>query len=63
MIGYYFHLSVYGEYMDFHVQCFIAFLQTLVHISMILRDRGFKFAGAPVQRLYLVMVALTQNQL
>ena len=31
------------------------------HISMTTRARDFKFAGAIVQRLLLVMVALTQN--
>ena len=49
---------------------FIAFfVKTLVrairvyfaHISMTTQARDFKFAGAIVQRLMLVMVALTQN--
>ena len=31
------------------------------HISMTTRARDFKFAGAIGQRLYLVMVALTQK--
>ena len=35
----------------------------LAHISMTTRARDFKFAGAIVQRLYLVMVALTKNRL
>ena len=34
----------------------------LAHISMTTRARDFKFAGAIVQRLYLVMVALTKNR-
>ena len=33
------------------------------HISMTTRARDFKFAGAIVQRLYLVMVVLTKNRL
>ena len=32
----------------------------LAHISMTTQARDFKFAGAIVQRLYLVMVALTK---
>ena len=35
----------------------------LAHISMTTRPRDFKFAGAIVQRLCLVMVALTKNRL
>ena len=35
----------------------------LAHISMTTRARDFKFAGAIVQRLYLVMVVLTKNRL
>ena len=31
------------------------------YISMTTRARDFKFAGTPVQRLQLAMVALTQN--
>ena len=35
----------------------------LAHMSMTTQARDFKFAGAIVQRLYLVMVALTKNRL
>ena len=35
----------------------------LAHISMTTQARGFKFAEVIVQRLYLIMVALTKNQL
>ena len=33
----------------------------LAYISLSTRARGFKFAGTPVQRLHLAMVALTQK--
>ena len=46
----------------FHrVCCYFYYGQSgyiLAHISMTTRARDFKFAGAIVQRLYLVMVAL-----
>ena len=53
-----------------NVACFIAFCRKLeygrpecifAYISMTTRARDFKFAGTPVQRLQLAMVALTQK--
>ena len=51
----------------FHCACCTFLLRAigyiLAHISMTTRARDFKFAAAIVQRLYLVMVALTKNLL
>ena len=56
-------------YIAMYIAMFIAiFCKTLlwairVHFGMTTRARDFKFAGAIVQRIYLVMVALTKNRL
>ena len=61
---------VYGLPVAMNVARFIAFCGKLeysrsrcifAYISMTTRARGFKFAGTPVQRLQLAMVALTQK--
>ena len=61
---------VYGLPVAMNVARFIAFCGKLeygrsgcifAYISMTTRARDFKFAGTPVQRLQLAMVALTQK--
>ena len=61
---------VYGLPVAMNVARFIAFCEKLEYsrsgcifpyISMTTRARDFKFAGTPVQKVQLAMVALTQN--